>query len=71
MQSMFQIIIKNNLTLIQNFTKTTTLFEKLNGANFILLWLFISTIKLQGSCSIYPCKYQIPNGKAIYPYNIL
>jgi hypothetical protein len=37
MQGMFQIIIKNNLTLIQNFTKTTTLFEKLNGASFILL----------------------------------
>ncbi len=37
MQGMFQILIKNNLTLIQNFTKTTTLFERLNGASFILL----------------------------------
>jgi len=34
MQGMFQILVKNNLTLIQNFTKTTTLFERLNGSSF-------------------------------------
>jgi hypothetical protein len=64
---MFQMIIKNNLTLIQNFTKTTTLFERLNGVSFILLWLFISTIKLQGSCCIYPYKYHMPDAQSYLP----
>jgi hypothetical protein len=68
MQGMFQIIIKNNLTLIQNFTKTTTLFERLNAASFILLWLFISTIKLQGFAPSIHVNTTYPIAKAIYPY---
>jgi hypothetical protein len=37
MQGMFQTIIENNITLFQNFAKTTTLLEKMDWqmANFI------------------------------------
>jgi hypothetical protein len=31
MQGMFQTIIENNIALFQNFAKTTTLLEKMDG----------------------------------------